>query len=111
MVVVPLSNPAGEARAEPVAAKSQSIEWLGLCASGSLLIGGVLLLTGKHRAGLLAAITGTALTMVDQQETVRTWWNSLPGLINDASRMLGQVQGVVDNVNAQSAKLRALVQR
>ncbi|MGB6687694.1 MAG: hypothetical protein WBE76_07615 [Terracidiphilus sp.] len=111
MVVVPLSSPAGEAPAQPVAVKSQSNEWLRFSASGSLLIGGILLLTGKHRAGLVAAITGTALTMVDQQETVRVWWNSLPGLINDASRMLSQVQGVVDNVNAQSAKLKALVQR
>jgi hypothetical protein len=111
MVVVPLSSPAVEASAEPVAAKSQPVEWLRFSASGSLLIGGVLLLTGNRRAGLIAAITGTALTMVDQQETVSAWWSSLPGLINDANRMLSQVQGVVDNVNAQSAKLKALVHK
>ena len=59
MVVVPLSNPAGNAPAEPVAVKPRTYEWLRVCASGSLLLGGVLLVTGKHRAGLLAAITGT----------------------------------------------------
>jgi hypothetical protein len=111
MVVVPLSSPVGEVPVEPVARRSQSNDWLRVAASGSLLIGGVLLVTGKRRIGLIAAITGAALTMADQQETVRIWWDSLPGLINDASRMLNQVQGVVDNVNAQSARLRALVQK
>jgi hypothetical protein len=115
MVVVPLTNPAGNAPAESsakqVPAKSQSNDWLRISASGSLLAGGLLLLAGKHRAGLIAAIAGTALTMIDQQETVSAWWGSLPGLMNDANRMISQVQNVVDNVNAQSAKIKALVQR
>jgi hypothetical protein len=115
MVVVPLTNPAANAPAEsPVertAAKPQSNDWLRISASGSLLAGGLLLLAGKHRAGLIAALTGTALTMMDQQETVSAWWGSLPGLMNDANRMINQVQNVVDNVNAQSAKIKALVQR
>jgi hypothetical protein len=107
MVVVPLPNPAVNSPAEPDADRSKY--WLKVAAGGSLVASGILLLSGKHRAALLAAITGTALTMVDQQETVRTWWESLPGLIDNAGRMLNQVQGVVENVDSQRAKLRALV--
>jgi hypothetical protein len=117
MVVVPIPNPSADAPAEasaapsPAAASSKSNDWLAYSACGSLLAGGVLLLTGNRRAGLLAAIAGTTLAMLDQQETVRSWWNALPGLMDDANRMIGQVQNVVQNVDVQREKLRALVEK
>ena len=117
MVVVPIPNPSADAPAEaaapppPAAARSKSNDWLCYSACASLLAGGVLLLTGYRRAGLLAAIAGTTLTALDQQETVRTWWNALPGLMDDANRMIGQVQNVVQNVDTQRERLRALVEK
>jgi hypothetical protein len=116
MVVVPIPNPSADASAEPGAApsraasSSKSNDWLCYSACGSLLAGGILLLSGNRRAGLLAAIAGSTLAMLDQQETVRSWWNALPGLMDDANRMIGQVQNVVQNVDTQREKLRALVE-
>ncbi|HUH62487.1 MAG TPA: hypothetical protein VLZ50_05800 [Terracidiphilus sp.] len=117
MVVVPIPNPSADAAAEageplrPATAQSKSSDWLCYSACGSLLAGGVLLLTGNRRAGLLAAVAGTTLAMLDQQETVRNWWNALPGLMDDANRMIGQVQNVVQNVDTQRERLRALVDK
>jgi hypothetical protein len=111
MVVVPLPNPANDASRKPEAARTDSHCWLRYAAGGALVASGVLLLNGKHRAGLLAAATGTALVMLDQQDTVNAWWLALPALIDDAARMLTQVEGVIDSMDAQREKLRALVKK
>ena len=95
----------------PARPPAKSPEWLKYAAGGSLLAGSVLLFSGKHKAGLLAAATGAALTMLDQQETVAAWWKALPGLVDDASRMLGQVEGVIQNIDSQREKLRALARK
>jgi hypothetical protein len=115
MVVVPLANPGANPGANPESTPAngdtETHRWLRFAASGSLVAGGILLLSGKPRAGLFAALSGTALAMLNQQETVRTWWGALPNLIDDAGRVLGQVQGVVDNLDSQRQKLRTLVGR
>lgn len=111
MVVVPLPNPVSSAHAAPGAAKTASSYWLRIAAGSSLVAGGILLLNGKHRAGLLATVTGTALAMLDQQEVVQAWWLALPSLIDDAERMLGQVDGVVQSLDQQREKLRTLVRK
>jgi len=111
MVVVPLPSPAKDASAAPSDGNSQSADWLRYAAGGALVAGGILLLSRKYRAGLLAASTGTALAMLDQQATVEAWWLALPGLIEDAGRMLTQVEGAISNLDAQREKIRALMKR
>lgn len=111
MVVVPLPNPTNEPKVEPRAAHAASNDLLRYAAGGSLIASGILLLNGKHRAGLLAAATGTALVMLDQQDTVEAWWFALPGLIDNAARMLSQVESVLNSVDAQRAKIRAIVKK
>lgn len=111
MVVVPLANPASNTASQPAATETESNYWLRVAAGSSLVAGGILLLYGKHRAGLLAAAIGTSLAMIDQQDTVSDWWAAVPGLIDDAGRMLGQVQGVVDSFESQRDKLSALIRK
>jgi hypothetical protein len=111
MVVVPLPNPPADLQVAPDAAQDDSNYWLRVAAGGSLLAGALLFFSGKHRAGLLAALAGTSLAMIDQQETVLGWWNALPGLIDEGGRILGQAQGVVDNLDTQRQKLKTLVGR
>jgi hypothetical protein len=111
MVVVPLHNPSGKPQVAPVEQEQESNCWLRVAAGGALLVSGALLLNGKHRAGLLAALAGTSMAMLDQQETVVKWWSALPSLINDGARVIGQVQGVVDNLDSQRERIRTLVGR
>ena len=80
-----------------------------VAAAGTLLASGVLLLAGQRRAGLVAAASGTALALLDQQETLRSWWNLLPGFIGDVQRVLGQVQGKVEDIATKRETLRQIL--
>jgi anion-transporting ArsA/GET3 family ATPase len=60
---------------------------------------------------MVAAASGTALALLDQKETLRSWWNTLPGYIEEVQRMLSQVQSTVDELAAQREKLRRIVAR
>jgi hypothetical protein len=111
MVVVPLPNPPNNSQIEPAHRQSESSHWIRVVAGTSLLLGGVLLLNGKRRPALVAAASGTALALLDQQETVRTWWRMLPALIDDAERGLNKVENIVGDIVAQREKLRSLLRR
>jgi hypothetical protein len=111
MVVVPLPQPENEFKPAPRPREAEQLNWVRIAASGTLLAGGLLLLNGKRRAGLVAAASGTALAMLDQQETLRIWWNALPGYIDDLQKLLGQVQGTVEVFDAQREKLHQVLSR
>jgi hypothetical protein len=108
MVIVPLSKPADEEGGSMAQDEHNDVtgQMLRYAAAGSLVAGGALFLSGCRRSGLLAAVVGTALAMIDQQEAVRVWWNALPVYLDEAQSLLGRVQGAVDDVTAQQEKLR-----
>ncbi len=112
MVVVPLAATGNEseARGEGVCTASSTC-WVRVTAAGALAASGVLLMAGKRRAGLVAAVAGTVLTVLDQQETVRTWWNRVPGYLEEVQSILTRVQGAVDELSAQGERLRNILQR
>ncbi len=111
MVVVPLSKPTYAGEPETPAAESKSTNWVRIAAGGTILAGGLLLLTGRRRAGLLTATTGTTLALLDQQETLRSWWHLLPAYIDEVQRVLNQVQGTVEDVAIKREKLRKILAR
>ncbi len=109
MVVVPLSQPMGDSNAKALASAAETRQWLQLAAGGAIVAGGLMLLTGWRRAGLVTAASGTALAMLDQQQTLRSWWKVLPGYIGDLQQALGQVQGTVEDISAQRENLRQIL--
>ena len=56
--------------------------------------------------GLLLTMT---LAMLDQQETVKTWWKALPGYIEKVQEVLGQVEHTVAEVSAQRERLHRIL--
>jgi len=113
MVVVPLAKPAPEATPRLVKARQtvQKLPWTRILAAGSLIAGGGLLLSGKRKAGLVAATTGASLALLDQQKTVQDWWKILPSYINDVQRVLNQTQEAITDVSAKSTKLHTALSR
>lgn len=112
MVVVPLASSGNEPAASPAGTrKCDSMVWVRVAAAGSLATAGVLLMAGKRRAGLVMAAAGTSLTMLDQQETVRLWWNQVPGYMTEIQSVLTRVQGAVDEISAQGERLRSILSR
>ena len=111
MVVVPLSQPVNDFPATPEIVESETMNWVGFAAGGTLVTAGLLLLAGERRAGMVAAASGTALALLDQQETLHTWWNALPGYIDQVQGVLSQVQDAVNEVTVKREALRRALAR
>jgi len=91
--------------------RSSSVNWVEVAACGSLIAGGLLLLSGRKRAGLVMAASGTVLAMLEHEESLRGWWDSLPGYIDRAQYMFEQVQDVADNIAEKGQSLRRVLGR
>ena len=108
MVVVPLTKSASNAGVS-CANEAKSMSWVRIAAAGTLAASGVLLVAGKRRAGLVTAMAGAALVMLDQQEVVSQWWNALPAYLEEMQGMLGRAQAAVDDLSVQGEKLRRVL--
>jgi hypothetical protein len=86
-------------------------DWVGMAVGGTFLAGGLLLLSGRKKAGLLVTASAMALTLVDQKETVREWWNTLPGYLDDAQRLLDRAAETIEDLAAKRDKLRSMFNR
>jgi hypothetical protein len=82
-----------------------SHDWVDLAAGGSLLAGGLLLLTGQRKAGLVLSVTGAALTLLGQQQAVRDWWEEFPGYVDRVQGLIGRVQSSMEELSATRANL------
>jgi hypothetical protein len=111
MVVVPLSQPVNDFSATPEIVEFETMNWVGFAAGGTLVTAGLLLLAGERRAGMVAAASGTALALLDQQETLHSWWNALPGYIDQVQDVLAKVQDTVNEVAAKREELRRVLAR
>jgi hypothetical protein len=111
MAVIPLSTPANESAMTPEALDSATMNWVGFAAGGTLVAAGLLLLAGERRAGMVTAVSGTALALLDQQGTLHSWWNALPSYIDQVQGVLGKVQTTVNEVAAKRESLRQVLAR
>lgn len=87
------------------------VDWVKIAACGSLLTGGLLLLTGQKRGGLVMAAAGTALALMDHEEALRDLWEAMPGYVDRAQSMLEQVEEVVENITEKGESLRRVLSR
>ena len=111
MVVVPLSQPVNDFSAMPEIVESETMNWVGFAAGGTLVTAGLLLLAGERRAGMVAAASGTALALLDQKPTLNSWWNALPGYIDQVQGVLGKVQNTVNEVAEKRETIRQALAR
>ena len=91
--------------------RRESTDWVKIAACGSLVAGGLMLLSGQKRAGLVMAASGTALAMLDHEDTLRRWWEALPDYVERAQYMFEQVRDVVDDITEKGEALRRMVSR
>ena len=84
-------------------------DWMRIGVGTTLLAGSLLLLTGKRKAGLVVTAAGTAMAMLEHQELVREWWESLPGYLENAQRFLDFATSTVDDLTDKRDKIMALL--
>lgn len=118
MVVLPLSRLPKDHDAEmntpnqsTTPAADDAANWARIASAATLIASGALMLTGRRRAGLLVAATGTALALIDQQDTLSKWWGMLPGYIDDIQDLISQAEGAVEEFAAQREKLANVLGR
>lgn len=108
MGVTPFPQPVNLPQGEIVSAKKNEPDWAGLAVGGTFLAGSLLLLSGKKKAGLAVTAGAMILTLLDQQETVREWWNTLPRYLDDAQYLLDQAESTINDLAAKRDKLRSM---
>ena len=99
----PANLPQGE-----IMKKHNEPDWVGIAAGGTFLAGALLLLSGKKKAAMVVSGGAMALTLVDQQETIKEWWNTLPRYLDHAQNLLDQAQTTIEDLAAKRDKLRSL---
>jgi hypothetical protein len=109
MVVVPLPKQSKNPQMRPCAGPCECTNWAAIAAGTTLIAGGLLFLAGKRRAATVAAASGTALAMLDQQEVLRAWWLALPGHIDEVQNVLNKVQDAVNDVAIKHEKLSQIL--
>src|SRR5580658_6972284 len=110
MVVVPLTKSRSHA-SEACASDAKSMSWVRMAAAGTLAASGALLIAGKRRAGLVTAMTGAALVMLEQRDVVSQWWSALPVYLEEMQGMVGRAQAAVDDLSEQGEKLLRVLGR
>jgi len=85
--------------------------WTRSIAAGSLLAGAVLLLTGRRKAALAAAVTGAAVAALERPELVKEIWENMPKYLRSGHDFLLRAEDVVDDLKTKGEKLRAILSR
>ena len=109
MVVVPLTEGTREPAGEKCGEGTDSTNWIRYAAAATLAASGVLLVTGQRRIGLVTALSGATLVLIDQQDAVRNCWDRLPEFLEDLQGLLGKAQTAVEDLSSQSEKLRKVL--
>ncbi len=100
---------AGSASLPAPAPQSASPDWTHFVAAGTLLAGGVLIATGRRRAGVAVAAAGTALALFEEQEAVKAWWKKLPGYLNDAQHFLDKIEEYLQEASVQGQRIQSIL--
>ncbi len=87
------------------------MHWTRGVAAGSLVVGALLLVTGRRAAGLAVAAAGGAVALLEDPEAVRDAWNSIPDLVHSGQDFLSRAEGIIDDINQQKDRLRNMISR
>jgi hypothetical protein len=80
-----------------------------VAAGGALVAGGILLLTGQRRAGIALSVAGAALTLLSEQEVVRSWWEQLPDYVEHLEHIVGRMKNSVEEITVTRDNLRQVI--
>jgi hypothetical protein len=90
---------------------TQNITWTRGLATGSLIAGALLLVSGKRRAGIAFTAVGAAAALLEDVEGTRELWNSIPQYIESGQQVLNRVERFVEDLAEQGDRVAKMVNK
>lgn len=87
----------------------KEIPWPRVIAAGSLVAGAILLVTGRHRAALGAAIGAVGVAAMEKPEMVKEIWENAPKYLRSSQDFLKRAESVVEDLTGKGQKIRELL--
>jgi len=114
MVAIPIS-PTSSTQLQKISPRqpvsAQKNDWSHLVAAGTVLAGGALMVAGRKKAGMAVAAAGTALALLEDQETVQGWWNRLPEFLGQAQVFLDKAEVYLKQATVQGQRIQGILRR
>ncbi len=85
------------------------MHWTRGVAAGSLLVGAILLVTGRRKSALAVAAAGAAVALLENPEAVREFWDEVPRLLRSSQDFLVRIEDFMEELNKQGVRLRKAV--
>jgi hypothetical protein len=85
------------------------IPWTRTIAAGSLVVGALLLITGRRKSALAVSAAGAAVALLENPEVVREAWNAMPRLVRSGQDFLVRVEDFVEELNKQGSHIRKVI--
>jgi hypothetical protein len=85
------------------------MHWTRGVAAGSMLVGAILLITGRRKSALAVAAAGAAVALLENPEAVREFWHEVPRYLRSSQDFLVRIEDFMDELNKQGVRLHKAV--
>ncbi|MGB9029870.1 MAG: hypothetical protein WCC27_07100 [Acidobacteriaceae bacterium] len=85
------------------------IPWTRTIAAGSLVVGALLLITGRRKSALAVSAAGAAVALLENPDIVRDAWNSMPRMVRASQDFLVRIEDFVEELNKQGVRVRKVL--
>jgi hypothetical protein len=75
-------------------------------AAGSLILSAYLLLAGRRKSALAAAITAGTIVALENPDATKQLWENIPNFLHQSHDFLMKLEDVISEVSVQGQKLR-----
>ncbi len=85
------------------------IPWTRTIAAGSLVVGALLLITGRRKSALAVSAAGAAVALLENPDIVREAWASMPRMVRASQDFLVRIEDFVEELNKQGGRIRKVL--
>jgi hypothetical protein len=85
------------------------IPWTRTIAAGSLVVGALLLITGRRKSALAVSAAGAAVALLENPDIVREAWASMPRVVRAGQDFLVRIEDFVEELNKQGVRVRKVL--
>jgi hypothetical protein len=95
----------------PITADRKTPDWKHFLAAGTVVAGAALIASGRRRAGLTVTAIGTAMALVEEQESLKVWWKRAPAFLDQAQTFLDRADAYLKEATVQGRRLQGILRK